>query len=205
MKQSANNVLPHVASVLQRHSQGADRTLEIGCGGAQYKPYIPGKYVGADLQDIRYSGDGPDVFADAQHLPFKQTTFDFIFLVGVLHIVPDIELALSEAHRVLNPGGRLLVFDYNFLGTRRLAKLNQRKLGRATEVWSPWGLARSLQKAGFSAKVEWDYVRGNSRPARVLQRFKIIRFLRFWLWQFAKDWSIVSGKKRAGYERGMVE
>ncbi len=47
--------------------------------------------------------------ADARTLPFADATFDGAFLVTVLGEVPDQDTALRELHRVLRPGGRLVV------------------------------------------------------------------------------------------------
>jgi SAM-dependent methyltransferase len=46
--------------------------------------------------------------ADAGRLPFRDACVDAVLEVHVLHLVPDWELALEEARRVLAPGGTLL-------------------------------------------------------------------------------------------------
>ena len=45
-------------------------------------------------------------------LPFADDTFDLIFSHGVLHHVPDIKQAQREMHRVLRPGGELVIMMY---------------------------------------------------------------------------------------------
>ena len=45
-------------------------------------------------------------------LPFGNGTFDMVFSHGVLHHVPDIGQAQSEIHRVLRPGGELVIMLY---------------------------------------------------------------------------------------------
>jgi SAM-dependent methyltransferase len=45
-------------------------------------------------------------------LPFADDSFDMVFSHGVLHHVPDIKQAQSEIHRVLRPGGELVVMLY---------------------------------------------------------------------------------------------
>ena len=45
-------------------------------------------------------------------LPFGDDTFDMVFSHGVLHHVPDIRQAQSEIHRVLRPGGELVIMLY---------------------------------------------------------------------------------------------
>ena len=45
-------------------------------------------------------------------LPFDNETFDLVFSHGVLHHVPDIRKAQTEIHRLLRPGGELVVMLY---------------------------------------------------------------------------------------------
>jgi SAM-dependent methyltransferase len=45
-------------------------------------------------------------------LPFADDTFDMVFSHGVLHHVPDVEQAQREMHRVLRPGGELVIMLY---------------------------------------------------------------------------------------------
>lgn len=46
---------------------------------------------------------------DAQKLPYEDASFDAVYLVTVLGEIPDRTAALGEIHRVLKPGGRLVV------------------------------------------------------------------------------------------------
>ena len=45
-------------------------------------------------------------------LPFADDSFDMVFSHGVLHHVPEIKQAQSEIHRVLRPGGELVIMVY---------------------------------------------------------------------------------------------
>lgn len=47
--------------------------------------------------------------ADAEALPFADNTFDLVVGHAVLHHLPDVPKALSEALRVLKPGGSLVI------------------------------------------------------------------------------------------------
>lgn len=51
--------------------------------------------------------------ADAENLPFKDNTFDFIYSWGVLHHTPNYQKAIREIHRVLKPDGKFCVMIYN--------------------------------------------------------------------------------------------
>jgi SAM-dependent methyltransferase len=52
------------------------------------------------------------VVADAQALPFADSSFDAAMLVSMLHHVEDQAAALAEAQRILRPGGRLAVMVF---------------------------------------------------------------------------------------------
>lgn len=49
--------------------------------------------------------------ADLESLPFKDDTFDKIICSGVLLLVPDQQKALSELHRVLKKGGKIVFVE----------------------------------------------------------------------------------------------
>lgn len=52
------------------------------------------------------------VRADAQRLPFRAARFDYVTAALVFCTIPDPVLALSEAARVLRPGGRLILLEH---------------------------------------------------------------------------------------------
>jgi SAM-dependent methyltransferase len=49
------------------------------------------------------------VEADAQDLPFADETFDAVTMISMLHHVDDPHTALTEARRILRPGGKLVL------------------------------------------------------------------------------------------------
>lgn len=53
------------------------------------------------------------VEANAEALPFEANAFDAYTIAFGIRNVPDIDKALSEAHRVLKRGGRLLVLEFS--------------------------------------------------------------------------------------------
>jgi ubiquinone/menaquinone biosynthesis C-methylase UbiE len=52
-----------------------------------------------------------------ENLPFPDDAFDVVISNGVINLIPDKEGVLSEIHRVLKPGGRLMVADQLAVGS----------------------------------------------------------------------------------------
>ncbi len=102
------------------------KVLEIGCGlgtdGAQFAK-AGADYTGIDLTDaaIDLAQKRFDLFglagkfqtADAENLDFDDNSFDLVYSHGVLHHTPDTARAVKEVHRVLRPGGRVVVMLYH--------------------------------------------------------------------------------------------
>jgi demethylmenaquinone methyltransferase/2-methoxy-6-polyprenyl-1,4-benzoquinol methylase len=55
----------------------------------------------------------PAVQCDAEHLPFHDSCFDCVSVAFGLRNMTDKLRALTEMHRVLRPGGRLLVLEFS--------------------------------------------------------------------------------------------
>tara|TARA_B100001063_G_scaffold239249_1_gene262572 strand:+ start:501 stop:1205 length:705 start_codon:yes stop_codon:yes gene_type:complete len=53
------------------------------------------------------------IIAQAENLPSKENTFDFYSISFGLRNTSDLNKALSEAHRVLKPGGRYLCLEFS--------------------------------------------------------------------------------------------
>lgn len=89
------------------------RVLDIGCADRRIESHLPAgcEYIGLDYYatgKLLY-GAKPDVFGDAAQLPIKQSSIDTVLMLEVLEHLHAPQRALSEIHRVLRPGGRLLL------------------------------------------------------------------------------------------------
>jgi len=78
--------------------------------------------LGFDLSIEMLAQAKPRPFAglaqgDAQALPVRDGSLDAVYFVWVMHHVASVEQTLSEALRVLRPGGRLISLSGLYLGT----------------------------------------------------------------------------------------
>ncbi|HEX7298791.1 MAG TPA: methyltransferase domain-containing protein [Solirubrobacteraceae bacterium] len=93
---------------------------------------------------------------DACALPFDDASFDVAVSTQVYEYVEDIAGALAEAHRVLRPGGRLLVLDTDWDSVVWHSS-DPERMRRVLAVWDahladpylPRRLGRLLADAGF--------------------------------------------------------
>jgi SAM-dependent methyltransferase len=117
---------PHLPATIGALNVAGKQVLEIGLGeGADSERLIRegAHWSGVDLttesvlrvrtrlslRDLPY---GELRQGSALQLPFPDNSFDMVFSHGVLHHIPDIKRAQQEIHRVLRPGGELVMMVY---------------------------------------------------------------------------------------------
>jgi arsenite methyltransferase len=105
-----------------------ERVLDLGCGGgtdtlvAAQMVGREGHVIGIDmtremLARARGAADelGAEnvefVEAEAEHLPFPDSSFDVVISNGVIDLIPEKDAVFAELGRVLRPGGRIRIAD----------------------------------------------------------------------------------------------
>jgi ubiquinone/menaquinone biosynthesis C-methylase UbiE len=73
--------------------------------------------------------------ADAESLPFGDESFDLVLGHAVLHHLPGLDRAFAELHRVLRPGGRMLVAGEPSRFGDRVASVPKRAGLAVAPVW----------------------------------------------------------------------
>lgn len=84
--------------------------LDIGCGNKPYRPFFEGKitsYTGCDI--IQSDKNLVDIICPATDIPLPDNCKDTVFSTQVIEHVADHRKLLSEAFRILKPGGCLIV------------------------------------------------------------------------------------------------
>lgn len=88
--------------------------LEVGCGAQPYRHLLPAScaYQGLEWTESKryFSYEPPDTaYYDGGAFPFQEGAFDWLFSTEVLEHIYDTVPFLAECHRVLRPGGGLLL------------------------------------------------------------------------------------------------
>jgi SAM-dependent methyltransferase len=93
------------------HGLSGSLVIDVGCGQSPYRAMLSGfsHYIGLDAPGRPDSASRPDVVGDAIALPFRAASADAVLCTEVIEHVPDPGALVAEAHRVLKPGGSLLL------------------------------------------------------------------------------------------------
>lgn len=159
-----------------RRWRGDERVLDVGCGrglvAIEAARRVPRGMVSAiDLwQAVDLSGNGPDAIranaivagvekrlaidtGDARALPYDNASFDVVASMTAIHNIPGARgrrAAVSEAWRVVRPGGQILIFDIRHARSylkqlRGLGAIDARLKGPIL-LWGPLGWSFSVSK-----------------------------------------------------------
>jgi SAM-dependent methyltransferase len=118
---------------------GVSRVLDFGCGGSPYRSlfgdciYHRADLIGGPNLDVEY---GPDA-----RLPLAAAAYDCVLSTQVLEHVQDPVAYLRECHRVLIPGGHLLLTTHGSFEDHACPEDFWR--------WTAFGLRRLVEDVGL--------------------------------------------------------
>jgi len=149
-----DKIKPRLHERIGRELSGAKRVLDLGCGDCELVQYLADTY-GQQVTGIDISGESfPDyqeiakagknvrcIHKDAANLEFLYGTLDAVIMMWALHEMKNPQAVLHEAHRVLRPGGEVLVVEFpcNSLAQKLWDE----------NYYTSKELTDSLRKAGF--------------------------------------------------------
>jgi SAM-dependent methyltransferase len=134
---------------LLREEINGPLVLDIGCGTKWPLALLAAayRYIGLDYPETaEWYETRPDVFGDAENLPFAANSMNTALMLDVLEHVPDPRKALSEASRCLSENGRVILL-VPFLYPIHDAPHDYQR-------WTGYGLKRLVSECGFEIEKE---------------------------------------------------
>ena len=170
--------------------EGCERVLDAGCGVGATCMWIAGQFdavrlVGLTISPLQARKAGGfarrSSFADRVaflrgdylQTPFSGESFDVVYALESSCHAPDKHAFLKEAHRVLRPGGRLVIHDY--FQARAPSSLLERKVMKwHLQGWAIPHLAAQDSFAQSLASVGFGKLRWSDRTRSILQSSRIM-------------------------------
>ena len=106
-KQSLIDVACGTGDIAKLFLKPTDKTSQITCVDPNEGMINKGKEKLNQFKNLKW------VLASAEKLPIKDNSFDFYTISFGLRNTKNLNQALSEAHRVLKPGGRYLCLEFS--------------------------------------------------------------------------------------------
>jgi len=150
-----DKIKPRLYERVGRELRLAHCVLDLGCGACELAQYLCETYrqeiIGVDISANSFPNQPRInkntqfvrcIRKDAARLDFIQNeTMDAVIMFWALHEMKNPQAVLEEAHRVLRPGGKVLVVEFP-------------RNSLAQKIWdenyyTSKELANSLRKAGF--------------------------------------------------------
>lgn len=135
--------------------------LDVGCGVGNYHKLLHshvGTLTGVDVAVecvAQAASENPGVRYDSYdggRLPYADATFDAAFTICVMHHVPPADWTsfVSEALRVLRPGGTFIVFEHNPLNPLTMRVVNRCPFDRDAVLLRSGKTVDLMRAAGFN-------------------------------------------------------
>jgi arsenite methyltransferase len=160
-----HNARMNAFAVQQLQLEPSDRVLEIGFGGGVILPallnaaaFVTGVDRSSDVIEWAQRHFAKAIKAgraefrqgNVESLPFEKAAFDKVCTVNTIYFWTSLDAGFAEIHRVLKPGGRVVV---GFLPKERMERM-----GMPADIFTtraPREVIEALTKAGFcDARIE---------------------------------------------------
>ena len=137
------------------------KALDLGCGTGNYTLELKKRgfdVIGLDASEgmlkIARSKGLNCIKGDAYSLPFPDESFDLVLSVTMFEFIHEPEKVLVEIHRVLKPGGEVVIGTMNGRSAwflfKRLKSLFVETAYRYARFYTPKELEGLVRKAGFN-------------------------------------------------------
>jgi demethylmenaquinone methyltransferase/2-methoxy-6-polyprenyl-1,4-benzoquinol methylase len=131
----------------------------------------PRRIVGADisrgmLREAQLTCANPLVQAHAEMLPFRSGAFDMVMMGYALRHVADLETLFAVCHRVLAPGGRLVILEITTPASAALRIFARAYFRHIVPVVSR--LVTGSPAAGVLMQYYWDTIEHCVPPGTIL-------------------------------------
>jgi len=147
------------------------RVLDIGCGEQEIRNYLS-KDTDYYQTATQWYHPQPQIFGDAQTLPFADASIDTVLLLDVLEHLPNPSACLREIARVLRPGGRCIL-QVPFLYPIHDAPLDFQR-------WTRYGLEALVLRHGFTV-IKFMQTEKPIKTAALLYNIAISKTLLNWV------------------------
>lgn len=140
--------------------------LDAGCGMGRFLD-IASKHcamsVGVDLsfaveaahENLRERPNVHVLQADLRDLPFPDSSFDFIYSIGVLHHTPDCRASFLSLLRLLKPGGKIAIWLYSLEAYRFSRSERYRRLTTRLPPRILYGLCSVAVPYYYLTRMPW--------------------------------------------------
>lgn len=146
-------------NALELADRPIERVLDVGGGtGRAARAIHADRRIVADpalgMLERARKHDTEPIRADAATLPLQNASIDAVLVVDALHHIADRHSTLTEAHRVLRPGGVLVVVDFDPATVRgRLLAAAEHLVGFHSTFHPPGHLRDDMERTGFHTTI----------------------------------------------------
>jgi SAM-dependent methyltransferase len=143
--------LQAIRKLLPQHGNG----LEIGIGSGRFAAPLGiklGLEPSSKMMEIAQARGIEVIGGVGESLPFRDSQFDFATMVTTICFLDDVEVAFSEAYRILKPGGCLIIgfIDKDSsIGQLYQQHKNENVFYRVATFYSVDEVVSHLKMAGF--------------------------------------------------------